>query len=114
METLEVELKPVVQEPITEPVPVEVETPEPEAVVLEQTPAEVKVEVAAPVTEEALVVETPPAEPAVVEAEIVEEAEPIIPETEPETEVRLFKSIITNGFLLDQPSKPTYQSRVPL
>ncbi|XP_068577159.1 magnetosome-associated protein MamJ-like isoform X3 [Cebidichthys violaceus] len=70
--------------PEAEPVPVEVAVPEPEAVVLEQTPAEVEVEVPAPVTEEPPVVEATPAEPPVVEAAIVQEAEPIIPEPEPE------------------------------
>ncbi|XP_044051278.1 calphotin-like isoform X1 [Siniperca chuatsi] len=84
VETPKVEPEPVVIEPVAEPVPVEVEAPEPEAVVFEQTPVEV--EVPAPITEEAPVIETPPAEPSIVEAAIVQEAEPIIPETEPVTE----------------------------
>ncbi|XP_030592926.1 calphotin-like isoform X3 [Archocentrus centrarchus] len=74
-----------IAEPVVEPIPVEVQAPE--AVLLEQIPAEVEIEVPAPVTEEAPVVETPSVEPSTVEAAIVQEPEPEIPETEPATEV---------------------------
>lgn len=83
VESPEVVLQPVVTEPISETVPLDVKAPEePDAAVaLEQTPAEVEVEVQVPVTEEAPTVETSA-------PETVQEAEPVIPETEPDTEVR--------------------------
>lgn len=88
VESPEVELKPVVKEPDTEPVLIEVEALEPEAaVVLKSSQAEVEVEVPALVTEEA------PTEPDVIEAEIVQEAEADVPETEPVTEVRVLNNI---------------------
>lgn len=76
-----------IAEPVVELIPVEVQAPESEAVLLEQIPAEVEIEVPAPVTEEAPVVETPSVEPSTVETAIVQEPEPEIPETEPATEV---------------------------
>lgn len=88
VESPEVELKPVVKEPGTEPVLGEAEALEPEAVVLlKNSQAEVEVKVPAPVTEEALT------EPDVIEAEIVQEAEADVPETEPVTEVRIVNNI---------------------
>lgn len=83
MEIPKVEPKPVVKEPVAEPVPVKPEVPEPEAVLLEQTPAEVEVEVSAQATEEPVpVVEMPPVAPSIGEAAVVQEVEPIIPENE--------------------------------
>lgn len=72
------------KETVAEPVPVVVEAQQ-EAVLLEQTQAQVEV---APIHEEAPVAETPPVKPSVVEDAVVQEVETIAPETEPELEVR--------------------------
>lgn len=85
VEIPKVEPKPVVKEPVAEPAPVEPEAPEPEAVLLEQTPAEIEVEVSAQATEEVHVVEMPPVAISIGEAPVVQEVEPIIPETEVRT-----------------------------
>lgn len=73
-------------EPVAKPIPDEVQAPESEAVLLEQTPATAEIEVPTPVTVEARAVETPSVKPSTVEANVVQE--PKIPEIEPITEVR--------------------------
>lgn len=75
-------------EPVAKPIPDEVQPPQSEAVLLEQTPATAEIEVPTPVTVEALAADTPSVKPSTVEANIVHEPEPKIPETEPITEVR--------------------------
>lgn len=72
-------------EPVAKPIPDEVQAPESEAVLLEQTPATAEIEVPTPVTVEARAVETPSVKPSTVEANVVQE--PKIPEIEPITEV---------------------------
>ncbi|KAK2837915.1 hypothetical protein Q5P01_015127 [Channa striata] len=105
MEVPKVEPKPVVKEPVAEPVPVEALELEP--VVLEQTPSEAEVEVPPLVAEETPVIEMPPVEASVSEAAVVDEVETIIPVTEieppaeapvvapAETEVQTVDSAIT-------------------
>ncbi|XP_039906589.1 skin secretory protein xP2 isoform X2 [Simochromis diagramma] len=74
-------------EPVAKPIPDEVQAPESEVVLLEQTPATAEIEIPTPVTVEARAVETPSVKPSTVEANVVQEPEPKIPETEPITEV---------------------------
>ncbi|CAI5649610.1 unnamed protein product [Oreochromis niloticus] len=74
-------------EPVAKPIPDEVQPPQSEAVLLEQTPATAEIEVPTPVTVEALAADTPSVKPSTVEANVVQEPEPKIPETEPITEV---------------------------
>lgn len=96
VESPEVELKPVVEEPVAETVPVEVKAPEPEEVVeveeaeVEKEPTEEVVEVQGPVAEEAPAVEAPAVESPAVVPEIVPEPapEPIVPEAQADVEVR--------------------------
>lgn len=75
-------------EPVAKPIPDEVQAPESEVVLLEQTPVTAEIEIPTPVTVEARAVETPSVKPSTVEANVVQEPEPKIPETEPITEVR--------------------------
>ncbi|KAL3975498.1 hypothetical protein ACER0C_021384 [Sarotherodon galilaeus] len=74
-------------EPVAKPIPDEVQPPQSQAVLLEQTPATAEIEVPTPVTVEALAADTPSVKPSTVEANVVQEPEPKIPETEPITEV---------------------------
>ncbi|XP_005738185.1 calphotin-like [Pundamilia nyererei] len=74
-------------EPVAKPIPDEVQAPESEVVLLEQTPVTAEIEIPTPVTVEARAVETPSVKPSTVEANVVQEPEPKIPETEPITEV---------------------------
>ncbi|XP_005924576.1 calphotin isoform X2 [Haplochromis burtoni] len=74
-------------EPVAKPIPDEVQAPDSEVVLLEQTPVTAEIEIPTPVTVEARAVETPSVKPSTVEANVVQEPEPKIPETEPITEV---------------------------
>ncbi|XP_068166146.1 calphotin-like isoform X4 [Antennarius striatus] len=84
-ETPPIEVKAVVKEPVAEPIPVKIEAPGPKALVLEKSSVELQDVKEVP----ALFAEKTLPEPAsVAEAETAKEAEPNIPETKPETEVK--------------------------